>query len=90
MLPAAIPAGPACTSNRKIELFANAACRHARRPRLDEKPKDRKARALGQRAERLDSLRHFHVSRIMEMNTACQATGGQPVNPRESLTELRL
>src|ERR671936_1570350 len=51
---------------RQLELFADAAGGQSVVACLDEQAIDREPRLLRERGERVDCLRHFHVSRIME------------------------
>ena len=52
---------------RQVELLADAPRRQARGPRLDQQAERFQPRVVGQRGERVDRLRRFHISRIMEM-----------------------
>src|SRR5438067_2035031 len=58
---------------RQLELFADAPGREPFGPGLDQQAIGLKAGLLGEGGERVDDLRHFHISRIMEITRACQA-----------------
>src|SRR5216684_3106999 len=51
---------------RQLEFFADASRRQPFGPGLDQQPVRLEARLLGEGGERVDDLRHFHISRIME------------------------
>src|SRR6185369_1140160 len=70
---------------RKVELLADGARGHASRSRLHQQAEDRKARTLGQGAEGLNRLLHFHVSRIMEMKTKSKTLRLRPPCERSRL-----
>ena len=64
---------------REAELLADAAGRHALRPRLDEQPEDAEPRLLRERGERVDRFLGFHVSNNMEIITVGQGAPGHIV-----------
>ena len=57
----------------EIELLADAARGETIGAGFHQQPVHRQARRLCQCGERVDRLRHFHVSRIMETTARCQA-----------------
>src|SRR2546428_7551247 len=57
----------------QLELFADASRRQPFGPGLDQQAVGLETRLLGKGSEGVDDLRHFHISRIMEITRACQA-----------------
>src|SRR5437870_1399253 len=57
---------------RQLELFADAPGGEPFGPGLHQQAIGLEARLLGEGRERVDDLRHFHISRIMEMTLTCQ------------------
>src|SRR6266850_5328828 len=56
----------------QLELFADASRRQPFGPGLDQQAVRLEPRLLGEGGERVDDLRHFHISRIMETTRRCQ------------------
>ena len=66
----------------QLELVGDLAGGQAFGPRFDKQPIDLEPRFLRQRRERVDNLRHFHISRIVEMKADVkrpQKRGRSPV-----------
>src|SRR5438876_10139662 len=86
---------------RQLELLADATGGEPFGPGSDQQAIRHEARLLRQGGERVDDLRHFHISRIMEITRACQArcqppgvrvktslaatTKSAPVQPKRSM-----
>src|SRR3989442_2676138 len=58
---------------RQLEFLADAPGGEPFGPGLDQQAIRLQARLLGEGGEGVDDLRHFHISRILEITRACQA-----------------
>jgi hypothetical protein len=61
-------------AGRDLESVGDLACRHSLRPGLHQEPKDVETAILGERGERRDSIRLFHISTNIEYSSGSQGS----------------